>query len=93
LSGREDLWPPAHVSATAVLAGEGMVELYGELQPILDPVMEIRREAAEREDAAEEDDVKADRIAVAVVGVPNAVSPHPNALYIRTSIGGRRKTC
>jgi len=53
-----------------------MVDLYGELQPILDPVAEQRKEAAEREDAAEVDDVKHDRIAVAVVGVPNAVS-HP----------------
>ena len=52
-----------------------MVDLYGELQPILDPVAEQRREAVEREDAAESDDVKEDRIAVAVVGVPNAVRP------------------
>ena len=52
-----------------------MVDLYGELQPILDPVVEQRREAVEREDAAEADDVKQDRIAVAVVGVPNAVRP------------------
>lgn len=51
-----------------------MVELYAGLQPILDPVVEQREEAVRREDAAEADDLKQDRIAVAVVGVPNAVS-------------------
>lgn len=53
-------------------AGEGMADLYHELQPVLDAALQEKQQAAEHLEVAEQ--AAEDRVRVAVVGVPNAVS-------------------
>ena len=55
------------------LPGEGMMDLYTGMQPILDKNRQYRQELWRLKERDEEEDSKLNRVSVAVVGVPNAV--------------------
>ena len=60
-----------------LLTGEGMIDLYSSMQPILDRCRDRRRELHALKEEDLEADAQLNRISIAVVGVPNAVSTRP----------------